>query len=127
MAKCIARGAIRAAACKSAVFEDPARTLPEMARIRITTRSLPELQAACVKDVGQVWEMLAEDVARQTLRRRSRIAHRQNRYGAAPSRVSRRCDVFDAFEKTTVETKGAVINLVRAGRGPPLLLLHGYP
>jgi haloacetate dehalogenase len=35
--------------------------------------------------------------------------------------------VFDGFEKTTVETKGAVINLVRAGRGPPLLLLHGYP
>src|SRR4051812_3171046 len=88
MAKCIARGAMRAAACKSAVFDDAARTLPEMARIRITTRSLPELQAACVKDVGQGWEMLAEDVARLTQRPRSRITHPESRYGAAASRVS---------------------------------------
>ncbi len=35
--------------------------------------------------------------------------------------------MFEGFEKTTVQTTGAVINLVRAGEGPPLLLLHGYP
>jgi haloacetate dehalogenase len=35
--------------------------------------------------------------------------------------------VFEGFEKTTVQTTGAAINLVRAGDGPPLLLLHGYP
>jgi len=35
--------------------------------------------------------------------------------------------VFEGFEKATVETAGAAINLVRAGEGPPLLLLHGYP
>ena len=35
--------------------------------------------------------------------------------------------MFDGFEKLKVETRGAVINAVRAGEGPPLLLLHGYP
>jgi len=35
--------------------------------------------------------------------------------------------VFESFEKLRVETSRAVINLVRAGNGPPLLLLHGYP
>jgi len=35
--------------------------------------------------------------------------------------------VFEGFERLSVETTGAVINLVRAGNGPPLLLLHGYP
>src|SRR5207248_3024605 len=40
---------------------------------------------------------------------------------------TRRCDVFEGFERLSVETTGAVINLVRAGNGPPLLLLHGYP
>ena len=35
--------------------------------------------------------------------------------------------MFEGFEKLRVETTGAVINLVRAGNGPPLLLLHGYP
>jgi haloacetate dehalogenase len=35
--------------------------------------------------------------------------------------------MFEGFEKVTVQTSGAVINLVRGGDGPPLLLLHGYP
>ena len=35
--------------------------------------------------------------------------------------------MFEGFERLSVETTGAVINLVRAGKGPPLLLLHGYP
>lgn len=35
--------------------------------------------------------------------------------------------MFEGFEKGAVETPGAVINFVRAGDGPPLLLLHGYP
>ncbi len=35
--------------------------------------------------------------------------------------------MFEGFEKISVETSGAVINAVRAGEGPPLLLLHGYP
>ena len=35
--------------------------------------------------------------------------------------------MFEGFERKTVETSGAPIHLVRAGEGPPLLLLHGYP
>src|SRR2546427_5622501 len=35
--------------------------------------------------------------------------------------------MFTGFEKLEIETSGAVINAVRAGNGPPLLLLHGYP
>jgi len=35
--------------------------------------------------------------------------------------------MFEGFEKLRVETSGAVINAVRAGKGEPLLLLHGYP
>jgi haloacetate dehalogenase len=36
-------------------------------------------------------------------------------------------DYFPGFERRRVETAGATINLVTAGTGPPLLLLHGYP
>jgi haloacetate dehalogenase len=36
-------------------------------------------------------------------------------------------DFFPGFERRRVETAGASINLVTAGTGPPLLLLHGYP
>ena len=36
-------------------------------------------------------------------------------------------DYFPGFERRRVETAGATINLVTAGAGPPLLLLHGYP
>ena len=36
-------------------------------------------------------------------------------------------DFFPGFERRRVETSGANINLVTGGRGPPLLLLHGYP
>lgn len=35
--------------------------------------------------------------------------------------------LLNGFEKVRVETGGAEINLVHAGSGRPLLLLHGYP
>ena len=35
--------------------------------------------------------------------------------------------MFDGFEQRRVETSRVTINLVVGGRGPPLLLLHGYP
>ncbi len=35
--------------------------------------------------------------------------------------------MFEGFERATIETGEATINLVRGGSGPPLLLLHGYP
>ena len=35
--------------------------------------------------------------------------------------------LFPGFLKTRVRTSGATINLVIAGEGPPVLLLHGYP
>ncbi len=35
--------------------------------------------------------------------------------------------MLDGFEQTRIATTGAEINLRRAGQGPPLLLLHGYP
>jgi haloacetate dehalogenase len=34
---------------------------------------------------------------------------------------------FPGFKQLTKRTSGATINLVTAGSGPPLLLLHGYP
>src|SRR5436190_6135864 len=36
-------------------------------------------------------------------------------------------DFFPGFARRRVATSGANINLVVGGRGPPLLLLHGYP
>jgi len=35
--------------------------------------------------------------------------------------------MFEGFTRLTVETTGAAINVVTAGRGSPVLLLHGYP
>ena len=35
--------------------------------------------------------------------------------------------LFEGFARRQVPTSGATINLVTAGSGPPLLLLHGYP
>jgi len=35
--------------------------------------------------------------------------------------------VFDGFETTEIDTGDARIHVRRAGTGPPLLLLHGYP
>ena len=35
--------------------------------------------------------------------------------------------LFEGFTRRHVSTSGATINLVTAGSGPPLLLLHGYP
>lgn len=35
--------------------------------------------------------------------------------------------MFESFERVRVETEGAIIEGVRGGEGPPVLLLHGYP
>ncbi len=35
--------------------------------------------------------------------------------------------VLENFSETRIETQGAEINVRTAGKGPPLLLLHGYP
>ena len=35
--------------------------------------------------------------------------------------------LFPGFERKQIQVSGANINLVHAGRGPALLLLHGYP
>ncbi|HYX51620.1 MAG TPA: alpha/beta fold hydrolase, partial [Ktedonobacteraceae bacterium] len=35
--------------------------------------------------------------------------------------------MFETFEQTLINTSGATINLVKGGKGYPLLLLHGYP
>ena len=35
--------------------------------------------------------------------------------------------MLDGFQQDRITTTGAEINLRRAGEGPPLLLLHGYP
>jgi haloacetate dehalogenase len=35
--------------------------------------------------------------------------------------------LFPGFERKQVATSGATINVVRGGRGAPLLLIHGYP
>ena len=36
-------------------------------------------------------------------------------------------DLFPGFKRQRIRARGAAINLVRGGIGPPLLLLHGYP
>ncbi len=35
--------------------------------------------------------------------------------------------MLDGFDRTRISTSGAEINVRKAGSGPPLLLLHGYP
>jgi haloacetate dehalogenase len=35
--------------------------------------------------------------------------------------------LFPGFQRRRVRTSGATINLVHGGKGPPVLLLHGYP
>ena len=35
--------------------------------------------------------------------------------------------LFPGFQRRRINTGGAEINLVHGGKGPPLLLLHGYP
>jgi len=35
--------------------------------------------------------------------------------------------MFANFKQTTLQTTGAIINILTAGKGDPLLLLHGYP
>jgi haloacetate dehalogenase len=39
----------------------------------------------------------------------------------------RQSEVFEGFSRTTVSADGLRINVVYAGSGPPVLLLHGYP
>jgi haloacetate dehalogenase len=34
---------------------------------------------------------------------------------------------FPGFEQSRIKTSGATINTLRGGKGPPLLLIHGYP
>ena len=41
--------------------------------------------------------------------------------------VSGRATLFDGFKPMRIETKGATINAVVGGSGPPVLLLHGHP
>ena len=36
-------------------------------------------------------------------------------------------ELFPGFTQRRIRTRGATINLVYAGQGPPLLLVHGYP
>jgi haloacetate dehalogenase len=36
-------------------------------------------------------------------------------------------NLFPGFDKRRIRTSGATINLVHGGKGPPVLLLHGYP
>ena len=36
-------------------------------------------------------------------------------------------NLFPGFERRRVRTSGATINIVTAGKGPPVLMLHGYP
>ncbi|HEY6966055.1 MAG TPA: alpha/beta hydrolase [Burkholderiales bacterium] len=36
-------------------------------------------------------------------------------------------NLFPDFERKRIRTSGARINLVHGGKGPPVLLLHGYP
>ena len=36
-------------------------------------------------------------------------------------------DMFKGFKSQKIQTTGATINVVSAGQGPPLLLLHGNP
>ena len=36
-------------------------------------------------------------------------------------------NLFPGFKQRKIRTSGAVINLVVGGKGPPVLLLHGYP
>src|SRR5204862_5828755 len=36
-------------------------------------------------------------------------------------------NLFPGFEARRIRTSGAEINVLRGGRGPPLLLVHGYP
>src|SRR5688572_25633748 len=36
-------------------------------------------------------------------------------------------NLFPGFQSRRVRTSGATINLVHGGKGPPVLLLHGYP
>jgi hypothetical protein len=45
--------------------------------------------------------------------------------GSRTTHSGKDLSMFESFERVRVETKGASINAVRGGEGPPVLLLHG--
>lgn len=47
--------------------------------------------------------------------------------GVAKADEGNQVRLFPGFKAAKIETSGAVINVVSAGQGPPLLLLHGAP
>jgi haloacetate dehalogenase len=48
--------------------------------------------------------------------------------GAAEQRATAQpAALFPGFERRKIQTSGATINALRGGKGPPLLLIHGYP
>src|ERR1700693_3164270 len=52
------------------------------------------------------------------------------RLDRVPDQVERApaaAEFFPGFKQLTRKTAGATINFVTAGKGPPILLLHGYP
>jgi haloacetate dehalogenase len=46
---------------------------------------------------------------------------------AVPLRAQPAAALFSGFERRQIKTSGATINVLRGGRGAPLLLIHGYP
>jgi haloacetate dehalogenase len=62
---------------------------------------------------------MATGVPRRNMQRGNR------RQDTAP--VGSTLHFFPGFDAFRIETEGATINGIKGGRGPPLLLLHGYP
>jgi haloacetate dehalogenase len=60
----------------------------------------------------------------QTIGRRELIAV----LGAAPlMHAQQAAPLFEGFTTSKIQTAGATIHAVSGGKGPPVLLLHGYP
>jgi haloacetate dehalogenase len=47
--------------------------------------------------------------------------------GAEPATADSTLELFPGFERLRIQTAGAHIHGVKGGKGPPLLLLHGWP
>jgi haloacetate dehalogenase len=45
----------------------------------------------------------------------------------SPLHAQTQSPLFPGFERRQIQTSGATINVLRGGRGAPLLLIHGYP